>query len=309
MGSSGSGGFLPQKPPSAQIDSLVKKAQEQAARDKGEAAANQELLDLLAAFNDRDVDSIRERIEAVGESLGSEVEVDAIVFGGSVAKHTYVDGLSDIDALVILEASGGAEAPADLKALFHDLLERKLPMGQVETIREGDLAVTVEYRDGMELQLLPAKRSGDQVAISDMTGRAWSHINPTAFTRALTEINQAQAGAVVPTVKLAKSMIANFPEDRRLTGYHAEALAVEVFQGYDGRKTPVAMLRHFFKAAADRVRSPMQDPTGQSATVDGYLGPSGSTKRKVVSDTLATMARALQSASSADRWRQLVTGE
>jgi hypothetical protein len=182
-------------------------------------------------------------------------------------------------------------------------------MTRVESIEEGVLAVTITYRDGMQLQLLPAKRVGDTVAIASASGQRWSRIEPATFRKALTAVNQSQAGAVIPAIKLAKSVIANLPADRQLSGYHVEALAVEAFQAYDGRKTPSAMLKHFFAAASDRVRTPIADVTGQSRAVDAYLGEAESTQRKLVSDTLATVSRQLQSADSPERWRALVIGE
>ena len=311
MGGSGGGGggYFPRKQSAAEVESLVRKAQEQAERDRGEAETNHALLDVLAEFNDRDVDGTGKRLDQVQESLGSEIEVDRILFGGSVAKHTYVDGLSDVDALVVLEDESAADGPEDLKRQFVSLLERRLPMDDVASIEEGTLAVTIRYQDGTELQLLPAKQSGETLAIPSSSGTEWSTIRPKAFAKTLTEVNEAQAGAVIPTIKLAKSLISNLPENLRLTGYHVEALAVETFRGYEGRKTPVAMMRAFFSFASERVRTPIADATGQSSDVDGYLGPSGSTERKFVSDRLATVHRQLRSAASPARWKELVAGE
>ncbi len=306
-GGSGGGSYFP-RTPEKNVESLTRRAQEQAERDRGDAEANQTLLSLLSQYNERDTDVVAERLESLLDSIGSGIEVEKILFGGSVAKHTYVDGLSDVDALVVLDDTE-TDSPSEVRSAFRSLLERRLPMRRIEGIREGDLAVTVTYTDGMEIQLLPAVRSGQDLAIAESSGERWSHVRPRAFQERLRAVNQAQSSAVVPTIKLAKSAIANLPDDRRLSGYHVEALAVEVFRDYQGRKTPVAMLRHFVAEAAERVRTPIPDPTGQSRSVDEYLGPVGSTARKLVSDSLATLSRQLRAARTAERWKELIDGE
>src|SRR4051812_45542061 len=62
--------------------------------------------ELLGEFNGRDVELVHKRLDRIKESLQDELEstFDQI-FGGSVAKHTYVDGLSDIDSLLVINGS------------------------------------------------------------------------------------------------------------------------------------------------------------------------------------------------------------
>src|SRR3712207_8936292 len=46
---------------------------------------------------------------------------------------------------------------------FRDALDRRLGKGEVESVDAGALAVTVTYRDGSQVQLLPAaERDGDR---------------------------------------------------------------------------------------------------------------------------------------------------
>jgi len=58
----------------------------------------------------------------------------------------------------------------------------------------------------------------------------------------------------------------------RMKGYHVEALAVEAFTGYQGRLSRADMLIHLCRTAADRVRAPIPETTGQSDYVDPHLG-------------------------------------
>ena len=143
------------------------KALEQQARRRLEqsrldAAVNSLLQHELTDINDRDTDLTNERLEAIEQALGSKIgEVERLLFGGSVAKHTFVNGLSDIDALVEITEEGISErSPAEVGSGFATALKQALPQGDVEDIRLGRLAVTVRYLDGTEIQLLPAIRVG-----------------------------------------------------------------------------------------------------------------------------------------------------
>ena len=62
------------------------------------------LNELLGMFNGRDVQLTRDRLVEALEVLTEDLRgARDLMFGGSVAKHTYVDGLSDIDSLLILD--------------------------------------------------------------------------------------------------------------------------------------------------------------------------------------------------------------
>jgi hypothetical protein len=118
-------------------------------------------------------------------------------------------------------------------------------------------------------------------------------------------------GKLVPTIKLAKGIIAGLPDQRRLTGYHIEVLAVAIFKGYAGPRTPKAMLRHFFENLPDAVRQPRRDATGQSVYLDDYLGERDSLQRRIVADAMDRIARRIRNADGAHSvpmWRELLGG-
>ena len=92
-------------------------------------------------------------------------------FGGSVSRHTYVNGLSDVDELVLLKPEQfSADDPQDLLLEFETLLRRILPA--TVFIERGSLAVTLRYPDDLKLQLLPALKTatGVRIAASDGDG-------------------------------------------------------------------------------------------------------------------------------------------
>lgn len=306
MGGPG-GAFLPEKMDPEKLKRLVRQTMDALTDDQFKTRVAKLLSEELASYNNRDVEGIRSILDKVKEDLKDELEgtVD-LLLGGSVAKHTYVDGLSDIDALVLLSRSDVArKIPDELKSTFAEALRARFGRDNVE---EGTLAVTLTV-DDKTIQLLPAVRemSGFKIATSD--GKNWSRINPQAFAGALTKRNLEMNSKLVPTIKLTKSIIASLPESCQVTGYHTESLAIEAFKGYAGPRTTGEMLRHFFEKAPALVKTPIKDSTGQSVHVDEYLGERDSKRRCAVADALAIINRRMKNADTSgdlERWRELL---
>jgi hypothetical protein len=302
MGGSG-GGFFP----NPDINKQLRESETQTRNQQFESEVSRIINLLLADYNNRDVSVIQGHLDTIKSALEQEIDGNVdILYGGSVAKHTYVDGISDIDALVLIDKSELKDkSPAEVKKYFFERLQARLPRTQ---IGQGNLAVTVEFRDS-EIQLLPAIRHESGFKIADFTGNTWSAIKPIEFTRLLTGINQNNGGKVVPTIKLAKSIISELPESQRLSGYHVEAIAVEVFQKYQGSKKTKDMLKYFFDEASRQVLRPIRDTTGQSMHVDDYLGSVNSADRNRVSKSLDRISRRMKNADGAqsiDQWRDIL---
>lgn len=301
MGGSG-GQSYPRE--NSDIDAMRKDVKEQLRQQELAAELNRALGERLASFNDRDTQLVQERLDAIEEALGdAAMSVDRLLFGGSVAKHTYVDGLSDVDALVVLNAANAA--PSDLVRQFADALAGRLGSGDVLTVDKGKLAVTVTYRDGSQVQLLPAVERDGHTSIASDDGATWRRIRPHKFAEKLTQANQANGQAVVPTIKLAKAAIAGLPDAQQLSGYHVEAIAIDAFKTYEGRRDRVSMLSHLVKHAAQAVLRPTGDITGQSVHIDSHLGAAGSTARHGISAALRRLGASLEGATSADDYRRI----
>jgi hypothetical protein len=279
-----------------------------ATQDAEEEARINAYLSQHLAQAERDADLIRERLDEVLLVLQGVLEgAERLLFGGSVAKRTFVDGLSDVDVLLLLnEDATRGDSPNQIRQAVAAALEEGLPAGEVRRVRVGDLAVTVEYRDATELQVLPAVRRGNDFAISNASGEGWATIRPRGFAKKLSDVNQKNGGRIVPIIKLAKKLISQYPDGRQLSGYHIESLAIEAFENYAGPRSIRGVLQGFFESAARRVLSPIRDSSGQSVHVDDYLGANGSIARRLRSDSLARTARRLASARTLDLWKQLM---
>lgn len=306
MGGGGGGFFGPGSNPD-QLAKEIREVQEETTAMELEPMVNELIGSLLGEYNDRDVKAVNTHLGVIRDALQKDIEgtVD-VCFGGSVGKHTYVDGMSDIDTLVLLNNSElEGKSPPEVKKYFSDCLKQRLPN---TAIREGKLAVTVTFKDA-EIQLLPAVKAGSAFKISDAEGTSWTSVRPREFSDALTRANARTGGRLVPVVKLAKSIISRFPEDQQLSGYHVESLALKVFEGYDGRKTTKAMIQYFLQEAPKYVRNTMPDPTGQSAHVDEYLGSANSPKRQAVANSMVRTATRMGNADRAgdiEQWKEIL---
>ena len=305
MGGGGGGGYFPSNP--ERLKRLIQDARGTEAQQKLDSEVNELLQDSLATFNERNAEKVQDHLEKIALILGKEFELDQFRFGGSVAKHTYVDGLSDIDALVILGKKDIAgESPKEVLDSFHDLLSKRLTSDDVADVEKGRMAVTVTYRDGTEIQLLPTLRFGSRVAIPNASKNDWKETNPKAFQKELTRVNERLNGRLVPSIKLVKSIVANLPEQQRLSGYHTEALCLESMAGYRGASSVKDLVLHALDYSAKRVLRPVGDVTGQSRAIDSDLGKANSIERRVVADALAGVARRLNAATTVEEWKRML---
>lgn len=308
MGGSGGGSTFRSRSPDNLRDT-VRKAEDESTVKQFEVKLAGTLGDLLGSYNSRDVQVVRDRLESLRAALQGEIEgtFDSL-FGGSVAKHTYVDGLSDIDSLILLNGSD-LEGHSPQRALERMAVIVREAVLANATVSHGQMAVTVDYGDGMVIQLLPAIKAADGLVHVPSSRRdAWSKINPMTFQEALRNRNAACGGKLVPTIKLAKAINGELPENQRLSGYHVESLAIAAFRGYAGEKTTSAMLPTFFERARELVLAPIKDSTGQSVHVDGHLGPANSAERIAASHLLGRIARRMRNATAAasvPQWKAL----
>jgi hypothetical protein len=307
----GGGGSSYRNWKSDRLADVVRKDAEEAAAEY-EAGLAGYFGELLAGFNDRDVELVHNRLDDIKTALQEELETTFDqVFGGSVAKHTYVDGLSDIDSLLVIdETKLVRETPENVLKQIVKVLRSHI--GEEMTVDHGRMAVTVAYSDGMVIQLLPAIRTQSGLRIPSGRNKQWSQIDPDQFRNALIKRNGDCGGKLVPTIKLAKAIIGNLPEKYRLTGYHVESLAVAAFRGYKGDKTTTSMVPLFFESAKTLVLRGIRDVSGQSTHVDEYLGPDNSELRQQVSHILGGITKRMRTASAArskGQWEELFYNE
>ncbi len=310
MGGSGGifgGDYGPEK-----YKEIIQKTREQTRDAQFETNVNGKINNILGEYH-RKTEVTTEHINNIKEIIEQDVVgTIEMCFGGSVSKHTYVDGLSDVDVLILIDKSELSDASPHKVLEYIKTCLTKERHREIDNIHIGTLAVTVRFTDGEKIQLLPALKRYEGYKIPEQTGNNWSNvIRPDKFARKLTKINQNCKGKVVPVVKLAKDIISRNPIAKQLSGYHIESIAVEVFKLYpdSNPKTPKAMLRYFFENAKEVVKSPIKDKTNQSIHIDDYLGQKNSDKRFRIAYALDRIGRRIKNADerhSIDEWESIL---
>jgi hypothetical protein len=302
MGGSGRRSYFRGRTPD-DVKVELRKEEERTLDQAFDTSVAERLGELLAAANQRDTKTIQKSLSEIKAALAADIEgtLDPI-FGGSVRKRTYVDGISDVDTLVILrDPKLRSLSPQGVLEYFEKKAHEELAGWEVS---RGRLSIALN-KEGLELQVLPAVREEGKTYIPSAQGNQWAEINPEAFFRKLTATNDRFGGKVVPVIKLAKIINAQQPEGLQLSGYHLESLAIESFKDYSGLLNPKAMLEHFFDGSRALVLAPIKDKTGQSVHVDTDLGAANSSTRKEVSAALDRVYRRMKNADAArseDQW-------
>lgn len=269
------------------------------------------LKDLLSDYNHRDAEVIRKHIDIIKKALSKEIdEMVETSFGGSVAKHTYVDGLSDVDILAnIADTELKYKSPNNLLTYFADLIRSRLPNTKVET---GKFAITITYQDGVDIQILPTVKTKKGIRIADVKGDVWSNIiHADKFANKLSEVNTQRGRLVVPVIKLFKGAQSDFPKDVQLSGYHIESLAINAFRNYNGSLNAKSMFQHLCSFTSESVKTPIIDSTGQSMHIDDNLGTANSVHRQRVSAFLRRLTTRLSTADfqrNINVWKEVLIG-
>jgi hypothetical protein len=278
-----------------------------------EATINDMIAERLKQYNDRDTNQINRHIDDITSILQDEHEESfKTLHGGSVSKHTYIDGISDVDTLLLLDESTLSEyTPDTVKRKVAELLRERL--SGVYEVRTGSLCVTAVFKDGCEVQLLPAMRRKSGIVIQELGQNTWSGIiHPERFAQKLSDENKRANGKLVPVIKALKGINAGLSPEKQLSGYHIESMAIEAMKGYDpDGKSYKNILEHTCNRFCELVMAPITDKTGQSYHVDDYLGPTNSSARVSRQRALRNVVRRMKNGNEnkdRDEWDNLLGG-
>ena len=282
--------------PRHKLNVLINQMERQTQSAEYNSTVSQVLKQTLVDFNSRDVEAVKTHLEEIKKALSNEIagSVD-LRFGGSVTKHTYADGLSDVDVLVSVENTELANSsPKELLAYFKQRIQQRLPRTKVET---GQMAVTISYSNGIKIQVLPSLKLKTGIRVPSETENSWSKVvRPHDFAKQLTQVNTLYSRNVVPVIKLFKGAQLSLPKNAQLSGYHIESLAVNAFKNYSGSTNLKEMLTHLCQYTATHVKTPIADKSGQSLHVDDSFGAANSEARLQVSHYLSRLLKRVNNA-------------
>lgn len=272
-----------------------------------EAELAQVFADTLKDINQFDSEASNQHRDTVCDALGTEFDVYDVHGGGSRTRHTYVNGLSDVDLLLDLgpysaSTLSNKDDPAAVLGAMAARIKQRLPGTEVVA---GRMAVTIRFSDGHELQVLPAFRYHSGYRVPDPQGSGWVVTRPRRFAELLSARNGEVGGKLLRTIKLGKLICSRAGVE--IKSYHLENIALQAFERYTGPRTDRAMLSHLFNFAKASVMQPMPDVTGQETHVDRYLADTSA--RSTLARRLATIERKIAAAGDqADPWRAILRG-
>lgn len=305
MGGSGGYGFgstrnTPYTP--ADLDATAQQTSQKAA----EAEVAEVFSDALDDINQRDTEALNRHKDMILTALKDEFpDAYDLHGGGSYTRHTYVNGLSDVDVLPDLGPYSSSTIPNkdDPAQVIADMAERLRQRFPRTTITEGKMAVTMRFSDGQELQILPAFRYHSGYRIPDPQGDGWAVTRPRVFGELLRTRNAEVGGKLLPVIKLAKRICANQGVD--IKSYHLENMAVRAFDGYTGPRTYQDMLQHLFNRAKAMAPTSMRDITGQDSHVDRYLSTK-SARMKLARQFSGIEQQIADAKANSAAWQQLL---
>ena len=151
----GNGTSVGNIPSSGRVDELVRASSQTQDIAQYKTEVNALLADSLREANSRDAETINRHLDTVRQALEGLVnESMDLRFGGSISKHTYVDGISDVDVLAVLSKETAENAsPQDLISDFAAALRSRLPNTDIDI---GRISVKVHFSDGTDIQVLPS---------------------------------------------------------------------------------------------------------------------------------------------------------
>ena len=310
----GGGGDGSQRYTESNIEETVRKIRDESRDQRFETEVNEYLYNILNELS-RDSRVTKEQLDLILNVLNEDdIGTFETRFGGSVSKHTYIEGLSDVDVLLLVnntDFAGWSPSSIDYYIRNRLLLSN---LNRIEQVTIGKLAVTVTLTDGHSFQFLPTIKTEDGYKIPNPDGKWSSVVRPKEFSEKLSEVNKLNNNNLISTIRLAKKIISNLPKDQQLSGYHIESMAVKIFKKKDSSIpcTNKKMIRSFFEKATDEIRRPIKDRTGQSYHVDDNLGAENSLRRIAISQTLNRIAKDMKYADDSgrvDKWKEIVNSE
>src|SRR2546422_1629565 len=127
MGGSGGGGYFVDRTPE-EVKSELRKEEERTLDQTFDTEMAETIGELLAE-SQRDIDATSEALEEIKAALEADIEgsIDP-KFGGSARRHTFVEGISDVDTLLILrDPVLKSQSPQRVLDFFEQKIREELP--------------------------------------------------------------------------------------------------------------------------------------------------------------------------------------
>jgi len=235
----------------------------------------------LGGQNKKEIYLVQKRINKIDKILKKNFKIE-LILSGSVTKHTYVHGLSDIDILVNLRE----ESPKSINPKM--VQERIKNILKTDFKTENDLeAINILVDKKIKIQLVPVILKDKDIFFPSKGGKKWIKILPQRFSNQLKKRDDKLCKKLSTLIRIIKIInVEEIASKNRLKNHHIEVLAYLYSLKNPGEENILNWLHDFFLYAKDRVKEKVRDTSNQFTFVDNYLGKPKNKRRKEVSKNL-----------------------
>jgi hypothetical protein len=213
--------------------------------------------------------TVSTRQNRVRSAIESRMNVLDSFVAGSYRRNTLVAPLKecDVDICIVLHPEHYSSGrPAALLDNVRAALLETYP--QTPRISRNGQAVTISFTD-FRVDVVPAfNRKGGGYIIPDSKNARWIETDPKRHVSMWSEANKANAGNLVPLIKMIKAW--NRTHSALLRSFHLELLVLHALNRVTISDFPSG-IRFVFDKARELVRYQIPDPAGYGDNVGSYL--------------------------------------
>lgn len=189
---------------------------------------------------------------------------------GSYRRHTAVHNIKDVDFFVFVHHEGERPEPADvlkaLRGVLDDLPEALGYGGRAQTLRGQRRSIHIEFdNEDFHLDVVPAlvpDGTDHPLLVPDREWGTWVKSDPLGYGKALSKLNAANDGKVVPLIKMVKHWRTFQMQRNRPKSYWLEALVYRhIDKGWvaTAGKSDAELFADFLRSVRERFQEKLDD--------------------------------------------------
>jgi hypothetical protein len=191
---------------------------------------------------------------------------------GSLWKHTFAFGVSDIDVLCAFN-SRELSPNHVVSRLASAFSSTRTPIIAHQT------HVTLPSPFGVTIDIVPVVVDSGEIALIHSSGGRWVRARPELFATVLQQANLSSQNTLKPSIRVLKSLLSRCSSAPLLKGHHIEAICVHAASEFAGTFKITTLLEFILSQLPRLANLHFVDTSGQLQFIDDYLGASDSDER------------------------------
>lgn len=197
---------------------------------------------------------------------------------GSLWKHTFAFGVSDIDVLCSVNSS---------ELSPHHVVSRLASaFSSTSSIIKHQTHVTLPSPFGVTIDIVPVMVVSGEIVLIHSSGDRWVRARPELFATVLHHANLSSRNTLKPSIRVLKSLLSRCSFAPLLKGHHIEAICMHASSEFAGNFKVTTLLEFILSQLPRLAGLHLVDTSGQLRFIDDYLGASDSNERRRLSTYL-----------------------